>query len=180
MRSKEWASPQGRRARSQGDNKVAGHHHPQQGDSPAMPEQGEQGMSGDSNQGQSQPSKVPSDEAGLRPSQQVRMRARHRYTSSLAQARTKAEGLSLNVAPKQRRDTPNKASRSSLCSQQPDPSLHGCPVPEPAAKPLRREGADPGGAHGALLQDFCQTSIFHPLPLLMSMIKVTKHTSAFT
>lgn len=178
MRSKEWASPQGRRARSQGDSKVAGHHPPQQEDSPTMPEQGEQGRSGDSNQGQSQPRKVPSDEAGLRPSQQVRMRARHRYTSSLAQARTKVEGLSLNAAPKQRRDPP-KRSISQLCSQQPDPSLHGCPIPEPAAKPLCREGADPGGAHGALLQDFCRTSIFHPLPLLMSMIKVTKHTSAF-
>lgn len=61
----------------------------QQGNSPTMPDQGQQGRSGDSNHGQSRPRQGSGDEAALRSSQQVRMRVRHRHTSNMAQARTK-------------------------------------------------------------------------------------------
>ena len=96
-KQQEWAVPQGRRARSQGDSKVAGQCPYQQGHSPTVPEQGEQVRSGDGNQGQSQPRQVPGDEAGLRSSQQVRLRARHRHTSNVVQARSKGNSYILNA-----------------------------------------------------------------------------------
>lgn len=89
--------------------------HPhQQGDSPTVPEQGEQGRSAKGNQGQSQPRQGPGDKRGPRSSQQVRIRTRHRHSSNVAQARTMVEGLSSNVAPRQRRDV-QKKHLAALC-----------------------------------------------------------------
>lgn len=96
-KQRERAAPRGRPARSQGHSEVAGQCPHQQGHSPTVPEQGEQDRSSDGNQGQSQPRQVPGDEAGLRASQQVRVKARHRHSSNLAQARTKGNSYSLNT-----------------------------------------------------------------------------------
>lgn len=159
--------------------------HPyQQGDSPTVPEQGEQGRSAKGNQGQSQPRQGPSDERGPRSSQQVRIRTRHRHSSNMAQARTTVEGPSSNVAPRQRRDVQKKHLAalyvpSSLIPAYMD-GLHQSWPPAQAAGPcLGGRGCRGWGACGALLQGFSWTCIFRLLSPPTSVIEVTKETSVF-